>query len=148
MHQFEKHFFGTFFTHVLSPSLLNDKWVRACSRHINRRSAILTEKRVRKNKANLHSPTLSTKNNSEIFSATQNTIEGNQEASNGQPRSPDSGASSQSEGFFDHYDDLPLKENQFFKEELEADCIDESVAMDLDYDHLMAYFDGLKESNA
>jgi len=40
-------------------------------------------------------------------------------------------------------------ENYFFKEESDIDDIkEESVAMDLDYDHLMAYFDSLKESNA
>ena len=40
-------------------------------------------------------------------------------------------------------------ESYFFKEESDVeDLKEESVAMDLDYDHLMAYFDSLKESSA
>ena len=56
------------------------------------------------------------------------------------------------ESFFDDYDDSFDDGNQFFKDEADndddIDCKEESINMDLDYDHLMAYFDNLKESNA
>ena len=56
------------------------------------------------------------------------------------------------ESFFDDCNDSFDDGNHFFKDEGDndddIDCKEESINMDLDYDHLMAYFDNLKESSA
>ena len=41
-----------------------------------------------------------------------------------------------------------MNENDYLREEAAFEHNDESIAMDMDYDHLMAYFDSLKESSA
>ena len=72
-----------------------------------------------------------------------------EEISDEKLNSPDC-PSTQCESFFDVYEeDSPLTETKFLKDDSDMDGgRDESIAMDLDYDNLMAYFDSLKESNA
>jgi hypothetical protein len=93
----------------------------------------------------LHSPTFSIEHNEENLS---DTTQSKHENNDGKLNSPD-GPSMQCESLFDVYEDSPIEETQFLKDDTDMDGgRDESIAMDLDYDHLMAYFDSLKESNA
>ena len=96
----------------------------------------------------LLSSTFSVENNDENCSDTQSKHENNEEHFDGKLNSPED-PSTQCESFFDVYEDSTIAETQFLRDDSDMDGgRDESIAMDLDYDHLMAYFDSLKESNA